>query len=168
MIIGDSTAHGRYAFHPTNAEPPAADGNDGKDGDDNNDNDDGGDNTPIDPSTVQALVASALTMNSQFPTDTSSSGPLSSTLVDSLNLDSAMDVNPVPKTMNNHPPTVSPPASISGVHKQKVQSFPHSAPPSIISVTPSSPLSFTPSSLSPLSSNSHIKHQRPPHQQPPH
>ena len=73
MIIGDSTAHGGHAFHPAITKPPAAD------------NDDGGDNTPIDPSAVQAVVASALAtaslaMSSQFPTDTSLSCPLSSTL----------------------------------------------------------------------------------------
>ena len=118
MIIGDSTAHGGYAFHPTNAEPPAADSNNGEDSDDDNDDDDRGDNSPINPSTVQAasaLATASLTMNSQFPTDTLLSGPLSSTLVDSLHLDSAMDVDPVPEMMSDHPPTVSPPASISGV-----------------------------------------------------
>ena len=126
MIIGDSTAHGEHAFHPAITKPPATD--------DNN----GGDNTPIDPSAVQAVVASALataslTMSSQFPTDTLSSCPLSSTLVDSLHLNLAMDVNPVPETMSDHPLTVSPPASISGV------SLPHSVPPSIISIAPSAP-----------------------------
>ena len=65
MIIGDSTAHGGHAFHPAIIKPPAAD------------NDNGVDNTPIDPSAVQAVVASAittasLTTSSQFPTDTSS------------------------------------------------------------------------------------------------
>ena len=75
MIIGDSTAHGGHVFHPAITKPPAAD------------NDDGGDNTPIDPSAVQAVVASALataslTTSSQFPTDTLSSRPLSSTLVE--------------------------------------------------------------------------------------
>ena len=163
MIISDSTAHGGYAFHPANAEPPVADGDNGEDGNNNNNNRDS--NIPINPSAVQAVVTSALATaslatNSQFPTDTLSSGPLSSTLVDSLNPDSAMDINPVPKTMSNHPPTVSPPASISGVHKQKVWSFPHSALPSVISVTPSAPSSFTPSSSNPLSSNSHVKHQK--------
>ena len=81
MIIGDSTARGGHAFHPAITKPPAADDNDGED-----DDDDGVDNTPIDPSAVQAVVASALataslTMSSQFPTDTSSSHPLSSTLL---------------------------------------------------------------------------------------
>ena len=100
MIISDSTAHGGHAFHPAITKPPATD--------DNN----GGDNTPIDPSAVQAVVASALTTasltaSSQFPTDTLSSCPLSSTLVDSLNPNLAMDVNPVPKTMSDHPLTVS-------------------------------------------------------------
>ena len=106
MIVSDSTAHGGHAFHPAITKPPATD-DDGED-----DNDDRGDNTPIDPSAVQAVVASALTtasltVSSQFPTDTSSSCPLSSTLVDSLNPNLAMDVNPVPKTMSDHPLTVS-------------------------------------------------------------
>ena len=70
-----------------------------------------GDNTPIALSTVQAVVATALTTSSQFPTDTSSSHPLSSTLVDSLNPNSAMDIHPVPETMSDHPLTVSPPAN---------------------------------------------------------
>ena len=74
MIIGDSTACGRYAFHPANVEPPVADGNDGEDSNDNNNNNNGGDNTLINSSAVQAVVASALataslTSNSQFSTD---------------------------------------------------------------------------------------------------
>ena len=81
MIVSDSTAHGGHAFHPAITKPPATDDDDGEDNDD-----DGVDNTPIDPSAVQAVVASApatasLTASSQFPTDTSSSCPLSSTLV---------------------------------------------------------------------------------------
>ena len=128
MIISDSTAHGGHAFHPAITKPPATDDDDGEDNDD-----DGVDNTPIDPSAVQAVVASALataslTVSSQFPTDTSSSHPLSSTLVDSLDPSLAMDVNPVPETMSDRPLTVSPPASISGVHKWKIWSLPHSAP----------------------------------------
>ena len=99
MIISNSTAHSGYAFHPTNTEPPAADDNDGED---DNDNDRGND-TPINPSAVWAVVASALTtasltMSSQFPTNTLSSCPLSSTLVDSLNSNLAMDIDLVPET----------------------------------------------------------------------
>ena len=59
MIIGDSTACSEYAFHPTITKPPAAD-----------DNNNRGDNTPIDPSAVWAVVASALATSSQFPTNT--------------------------------------------------------------------------------------------------
>ena len=106
MIIGDSTAHGGHAFHPAITKPPAADDNDGEDNNDNR-----VDNIPIDPSAVQAVVASALataslTTSSQFPTDTSSSRPLSSTLVDSLDPCLAMDIDPVPKTMSDCPLTV--------------------------------------------------------------
>ena len=107
MIVSDSTACGGHAFHPAIKKPPATDDNDGEDNNNNN----GVDNTPIDPPAVQAVVASALTTaslttSSQFPTDTSSSHPLSSTLVDSLNPSLAMDIDPVPKTMSNHPLTV--------------------------------------------------------------
>ena len=149
-IVGDSTARGGHAFHPAITKPPATDDNDGED-----DNDDGVDNTPIDPSAVQAVVASALataslTASSQFPTDTLLSCPLSSTLVDSLDPSLAMDIDPVPETMSNHPLTVSPPASISGVHKRKIWSLPHSAPPSVVSIVPSAP--SAPSSFSPSSS----------------
>ena len=148
MIVGDSTACGGHAFHPAIIKPPATDDND----------DDGGDNTPIDPSAVQAVVASglttaSLTASSQFPTDTLSSCPLSSTLVDSLNPSLAMDVDPVPKTISNSPLTVSPPASISGVHKHKIQFLPHSAPSSVVSIIPSAPLPFRPSSSNPSSSS---------------
>ena len=76
MIVSDSTAHGGHAFHPAMTKPPAADDDDGEDN-----NNDGVDNTPIDPSAVQAVVASALTTasltaSSQFSTDTLSSHPL--------------------------------------------------------------------------------------------